>query len=207
MNTHACLPLLAWAEVAFSPLLSSLQWNLLSSPWLPLRYRLPCQDGFFVFPAEISFLLVAGTGRQTALLPRRARRHGVKRSARQNPRLTMHVHTRSSLVLAPPRLSLHQVTDGWYPMDASLDGALAYFLRKGEKIVPGTKLAVSNASLEAGAGAVVPTSSRYLGLPGFLSLSAPVVSTPHCLYASVSVSLCFSLCSLYISPISFGWVD
>ncbi|CAN0170091.1 unnamed protein product, partial [Hapterophycus canaliculatus] len=42
-----------------------------------------------------------------------------------------------------------EVTDGWYPIDASLDGALAHFLRKGHKITPGTKLAVSNASLEA----------------------------------------------------------
>lgn len=40
-------------------------------------------------------------------------------------------------------------------MDASLDGALAHFLRRGKKIVPGTKLAVSNASLEAGTGPVV----------------------------------------------------
>ena len=54
----------------------------------------------------------------------------------------------------------HQVTDGWYPMEASLDGALAHFLHKGNKIASGTKLAVSNASLEAGGGPVVPTSSK-----------------------------------------------
>lgn len=45
-------------------------------------------------------------------------------------------------------------------MEASFDGALAHFLQKGNKIAPGTKLAVSNASLEAGAGPVVPTPSE-----------------------------------------------
>lgn len=48
--------------------------------------------------------------------------------------------------------SLLKVTDGWYPVDASLDEALAHFLRRG-KIVPGTKLSLSNAALEAGGGA------------------------------------------------------
>lgn len=45
--------------------------------------------------------------------------------------------------------SILKVTDGWYPVDASLDDALAHFLRRGN-IVPGTKLAVSNATLEPG---------------------------------------------------------
>eukprot|EP00903_Cladosiphon_okamuranus_P021110 g19393.t1 len=58
-----------------------------------------------------------------------------------------------------------EVTDGWYPMEASLDGALAHFLQKGNKIAPGTKLAVSNASLEAGAGPVVPASSNGKDAP------------------------------------------
>ncbi|CAM9862520.1 unnamed protein product, partial [Ectocarpus sp. 8 AP-2014] len=48
-----------------------------------------------------------------------------------------------------------EVTDGWYPIDAALDGALAHFLRRGKgKIAPGTKLAIANAALEAGAGPV-----------------------------------------------------
>ncbi|CAN0456704.1 unnamed protein product, partial [Laminaria digitata] len=50
-----------------------------------------------------------------------------------------------------------EVTDGWYPVDASLDEALAHFLRRG-KIVPGTKLSLSNASLEAGGGTSTSTS-------------------------------------------------
>ncbi|CAN0425139.1 unnamed protein product, partial [Ectocarpus fasciculatus] len=48
-----------------------------------------------------------------------------------------------------------KVTDGWYPIDVALDGALAHFLRRGKgKITPGTKLAIANASLEAGAGPI-----------------------------------------------------
>ncbi|CAN0550498.1 unnamed protein product, partial [Ectocarpus sp. 12 AP-2014] len=48
-----------------------------------------------------------------------------------------------------------KVTDGWYPIDAALDGALAHFLRRGKgKIAPGTKLAIANAALEAGAGPI-----------------------------------------------------
>ncbi|CAM9846292.1 unnamed protein product, partial [Sphacelaria rigidula] len=51
-----------------------------------------------------------------------------------------------------------QVTDGWYSVEASLDDALAHFLRRnkaatstsGAKIAPGTKLAISNATLEPG---------------------------------------------------------
>lgn len=50
---------------------------------------------------------------------------------------------------------LFEVTDGWYSIDAALDGALAHFLRRGKgKIAPGTKLAIANAALEAGAGPV-----------------------------------------------------
>lgn len=54
------------------------------------------------------------------------------------------------------------MTDGWYPVDASLDDALAHFLRRGN-IVPGTKLAVTNATLEPGTTTTTPTSNSTSG--------------------------------------------
>lgn len=53
-----------------------------------------------------------------------------------------------------------KVTDGWYPVDASLDEALAHFVRKGT-IVPGTKLAICNAAVESGAGFRTAAAARH----------------------------------------------
>ena len=58
-----------------------------------------------------------------------------------------------------------KVTDGWYPVEASLDEVLAHFLRRGQ-IVPGTKLAVSNAALDPGVSIPNPDDGRGSGSGG-----------------------------------------
>ena len=58
-----------------------------------------------------------------------------------------------------------KVTDGWYPVEASLDEVLAHFLRRGQ-IVPGTKLAVSNAALDPGVNIPSPDDGRGSGSGG-----------------------------------------
>jgi BRCA2, oligonucleotide/oligosaccharide-binding, domain 1 len=44
-----------------------------------------------------------------------------------------------------------ELTDGWYPVDATLDGALSFYASRG-RIAVGDKLALSGAVLSAGSG-------------------------------------------------------